>query len=88
MRIAEGRLRNFQFVEQLFRFGALTRVTAQDGVDESRLRPETKLFGQFHRFMHRRVIGNAVEPEHLIKAQLQQRAQHRLFACARRFCGR
>ena len=57
---------------------AFAQAAAQDGIDESGLRAAAELPGQFHRFIHRRVIGDAVEPEDLVEAQAQQDQQREL----------
>jgi len=68
--------------ELFFGFGPLADVFTENGVDESRLRPESKLPGQIHRFIHGGVVGDATEPEELVKAELKEDAQHILLVAA------
>ena len=70
--ITERRLGLFQILEQLLSGLVLPAVTAQQRVEEAGLRPEAELFGHLDGLVDGRVVGDAVEPEHLIKAQTQQ----------------
>ena len=71
----EGGLGCLQFLEQPAGFLAFAGIAAEEGVDEARLRAESELPGQRDGFMHSGVVGDAVEPEHLIEPQPQQDLQ-------------
>ncbi len=81
------RLRSFQITQQLFRFHALAGITAQDGIDEARLRSKAKVLGQLHCFMNGGMVGDSIQPKHLIKPQLQQNAQVILLGAPFGFAG-
>src|ERR1039458_8044298 len=51
MGIAEVRLLSFQSGQQAFSGSKLTKVAAQDGIDETRLGGETAMPGQFNGLM-------------------------------------
>jgi len=69
---AKRGLTPLEVLENFSRFTAFARVAAQQGVDETRLRPAAELAGQLDALVHRRVIGNALEPEHLVKTKPQE----------------
>jgi hypothetical protein len=78
MRKTEVRLASFQ----AFKFTA-ERVTfpdaaAQEGVDETGLGTEPEALGEFDRFVDGGMIGNAVEPEELVKAEAKKDLEQKL----------
>ena len=88
MRVTEVRLRGFEIRKRGFGGVEFAQVTAQDGVDESRLRTEAGLFGLLDGFVNGGVIGNAVEPENLVKAEAQAAFATSASGRGRAFCGR
>ncbi len=84
MGIAEVRLLRLQFGQEARGGVGLAQVTAQDGVDESRLGVETALPGQLDGFVYGGVVGDAVEPEDLVEAEPQEVLEQGLLrACVR-----
>ena len=74
MGIARGGVGLFEGLEHFLRLFALADVTAQDGIEEAGARAEAQAFGQFHGLMHGGVIGDAFQPEKLVKPQMEQGA--------------
>ncbi len=82
VRMAKRRVGVFQVLEFAFSLFPLSQITAQDGVNEARLRSEAQAPGHLHRLVHRSVIGDSVEPKHLVKPEAQKNLQHGLLGAA------
>src|ERR1039458_9714087 len=76
MRIAQVRPLRFQLGQQALRGVGLAQVAPQDGIDESRLRMKAALFGQLDRLVDGGMLGYAIEPKDLVKAEPQQVLQY------------
>src|SRR4029453_9380423 len=72
MREADIGLGILERLEGLFELVALPRDPPQEGIDESGLAGKSQALGQFNRLVHRGMVRNAIEEEHLIKANPQQ----------------
>ena len=75
MRVAERGIGLLQVSERAFQRLAFAQAVPQHGVDESGLSVETFAAREFHRLVHRRVIRNAREPEHLVEREAQENLQ-------------
>ena len=85
MGVASGRVFLLESFERLFGGFSFAQVASQDGVDEPGLRSEAVAPGQFDGFIDGRMIGNAIEPKHLVKPKTQKDLQERLLRAARSF---
>ena len=83
--MSEGGIGKLDFFEKGAGLGAFAGVSAQDGINEARLVVQSGLLGEFDGFIDRGVVGDAVQPEHLEEAQLQERADHGFLLFARSF---
>ena len=72
VRIAHRRLAGLELIESLANGVPLTEAAAQQGVDEARLGATPKPASQVHGLVHRRVIGDSVQPEKLVEAGAQE----------------
>ena len=72
------RLPRLEFGQQAPGGVGLAQVAAQDGIDESRLGGEAALPGQLDGFVDGGMVGDAFEPENLVKAQPQEILQRGL----------
>ena len=88
MGIAKVRLLCLQLGQQAPGGVELAQVAAQDGIDESRLGVKAALPGQLDGFVDGGMVGDAIEPEDLVKAEPQQVLQRWASAGARPSCGR
>ena len=66
------RLLRFQVCQQALREVELPQAAAQPGIDKAGLRTEPALFGQLNRLMHGGMVGDAIEPENLVKTEPQE----------------
>ena len=82
MRKTERRVFAFKRLQLLLRGVAFSKIAPQNCINKSRLRAEPQLFGHLDRFMHRCVVWNAVQPEHLIEAKPEQNLQNGLLCPA------
>ena len=87
MGIARGGVGLFEGLEHFLRLFALADVTAQDGIEEAGARAEAQAFGQFHGLMHGGVIGDAFQPEKLVKSQMEQVSQRGALSTAAGLAG-
>ena len=87
VRPAEVRLGLLELLQCAARLGLLARVTAEEGVDETSLRPEAEAFGQLDRLVHGSVVGHAGEPEKLVEAETQEVQQLGLLCAASGLAG-
>jgi len=55
--------------QQFFRLRPFPQITAQHGIHKAGLRSEPQSPGDFNRLMNDGVIGDTVEPEHLVKTE-------------------
>ena len=72
MRITRGGVLLFQILQLPFDRRPLAQTAPQNRVQEARFCAATRPLGQFHRLMHRRMGGDALQPKDLIKPQPQQ----------------
>ena len=79
MRQALGRIALAQLTQLLTRDVAFAEEAAQNSVDETGLRLEAEVLRKLDRFVDGGVIGNAVEPEKLVKPKTQQDLQRGFF---------
>src|SRR6185295_6971623 len=87
MGITDGRIGCLKICKQFRRGIPFADVAAQHSVDESRLRAKAGIAGELDNDMDGSVMGNAVEPEDLIEAQLKQNAKRRFLRAAISFAG-
>ena len=71
MGATDGRIVASELLKLLFRLVAFAQVATEEGVDKARLRPKSQAFRHLDGFVNSRVVGNAVEPKHLVEAKLQ-----------------
>jgi hypothetical protein len=84
---AEVWLGRFEVLEKFSRWFGFPEISAQNGIDESGLGAEAGLAGQLDRLVDRGVIGDAVEPEDLVKAELEQMLERTFLGAILRFAG-
>jgi len=87
MGIAQVRLRGFQLGQQAPGGVELAQVAAQDSVNEPRLQVEAALPGQLDGFVNGGVVGDAIEPKDLVKAEPQEVLQDWLLGARVGFAG-
>lgn len=79
----------FAFERIKLRDGSISfaKVTAKDSVDETGLRAEAELPGEFDHFVDGGVVGNSFEPEDLIEPEAEENLQRLLLCSAFGFFG-
>src|SRR5215218_5885834 len=83
MRITERWIRDLQYFQLPLRLFPLPQESAQHRIHESRLRAEAAAFGEFHRLIHGRMIGNARKPKYLVECEAEKNLEIGLLRSAR-----
>ena len=60
-----------EFFETAFHLFTLAGATPEQGIDEARLRFTAQILGQRDRLVDSGVVGNALQPEHLVEGQAE-----------------